>query len=41
MQDPIFSGSDDEKIPPAPKSTKTAQAALPTGGVAAVAAAAK
>jgi hypothetical protein len=41
MQDPIVSNSDDEKIPPAPKSTKTAKAALPTGDVAAVAAAAK
>lgn len=41
MQYPIVSDSDDEKIPRAPKSTKTAQAASPTGGIGAVAAAAK
>jgi hypothetical protein len=41
MQYPIVSDSDDEKIPRAPKSTKTAQAASPTGGIGVVAAAAK
>jgi hypothetical protein len=34
-------GSADEKIPPAPKSTKTAEAAVPTGEVVAVAPAPK
>jgi hypothetical protein len=33
--------ADDEKIPPAPKSTKTAEAAVPTGEVVAVAPAPK
>jgi hypothetical protein len=41
VQDRLVSSADDEKIPPGPKSNKTAQAALPTGGIAAVAAAAK
>ena len=34
-QDRLVSGADDEKVPPPPKSTKTAEAALPAGGVAA------
>jgi hypothetical protein len=32
-QDRLVSSSEDEKVPPARKSTKTAEAALPTGGV--------
>ena len=36
VQDRLVSGADDGNIPPAPKSTKTAEAALPAGGVAAV-----
>ena len=35
-QDRLVSGSEDEKVPPTPKSTKTAEAAMPAGGVAAV-----
>jgi hypothetical protein len=41
VQDRLVSSSDDEKIQPAPKSTKTVEAALPTGEVAVVAPAAK
>jgi hypothetical protein len=33
VQDRLVSSADDEKIPPAPKSTKTAQTGLPAGGV--------
>ena len=40
-QDRIVSSSDEDKMPPAPKSTKAAQAGLPTSGVAAVAPATK
>jgi hypothetical protein len=35
VHDRLVSSADDGKIPPAPKSTKTAEAALPAGGVAA------
>jgi hypothetical protein len=40
-QDRLVGSADDEKIPPAPKSTKTAEAAVPTGEVVAVAPAPK
>lgn len=36
VQDRLGSSADDGKIPLAPKSTKTAEAALPAGGVATV-----
>jgi hypothetical protein len=41
VQDRLVSSSDDEAAPPTPQSTKTAEAALPTGGVAVVAPAPK
>jgi hypothetical protein len=41
MQDHLVSSSDNEKVSPMPKSTRTAQAALPSGGVAAMASAPK
>lgn len=40
-QDRLVGSADDEKIPPAPKSTKTAEAAAPTDEVVAVAPAPK
>lgn len=41
VRDRLVSSADDGRIPPAPQSIKTAQAASPIGGIAAVAAAAK